>query len=927
MFKRKRKSGRGRIGEAVLMMLAAAILALMPGSASSKSPDSNKADSAAKADAGAAKETKAVGGVLGLFNRTAKDKKADPAVSETPAPAPVPAAEDPAPTPAAVSPSDWSWDGPGASKSDAAAPAAEAPSPPASTPVVKISPDPAPSGVGGTARNLVGIDVKKDQDMARVVLKTDGAVGDYSAFTLDKPVRLVVDIWGLKNPAKIKDKDVNDQGVLKVRAGEHGDKLRLVFDVNPAVPHYRFDKGADGLTITFSEKVDVSAAPEISVAAAGSGAASGPADGAVVDPSVSAPPASPAKEVAQANYTWDSSTTKDWSSPTPPTSAPAPSGGAPSTTLDWGPVNPPSAPSGAMMSEKEMGIGYVDAVKFEYSAEASTIILHADRPFRRELWTREDNEKEQVVSLFFSKDQVAADQQRSYDTKEFNGPVELFSVFQRPTKTNEVAVVIVLREPAASKWQQFDNKFVISFENYPGSLGVGGADKTGTFGLTGQGPETTTKGPSYSGKTISLDFKNMDILDALRTVAEASGMNMVVADEVKGNITIKLENVPWDQALDIILQTKGLDKVETGNILRIAKKATIAKEKQDDYNAKINAEGVLPLTVAVIPINYLNAQDLVKVVKPNLSKRGTVDADKRTNSVFIRDLPDTIADVRKLIAQLDQPTRQVLIEARIVEASQDTTRELGVQWGANLNIGPGTGTPTGLDFPNTVQVGGATLGGSSSAALGAGSNSGGGGALGITVGHLTNVLNLDVMLRALEAQSKIKIISSPRVLTLTDQRAMIQQGVSIPYPPPATQGVGAGGASSGWLFAEASLMLEVTPRVSKSDNTVVMEVKVQNNQPITVPGASAPGISKKEAQTTILLHDGETAVLGGIFKITNTRTATQPPYLGNLPVVGALFRDVITSDANTELIIFLTPQIIQPGSAVSEAMSGMAITK
>jgi type IV pilus assembly protein PilQ len=776
----------------------------------------------------------------------------------------------------------------------------------------------APAGSSaGAARNLLGVTVANDSDLTRVNLATDGSVGDYSAFTLENPDRLVIDLWGLKNPSKLSNQSINQQGILRVRAGDHQDKIRLVFDANGDLPHYRFDKDGKNLVVTFSRTMDVSAAPDISVAAASETAGSAPGD---------EKQDWPVMKLAQT----------EWSGPeggstSPVITAPASTGPAPVVTpsLDWGP--------GAAMPATEMageaGIARVDYVKFDFSNDASSIVLHADRPIRREMWSREDNPDEKIVTFFIKNAQINADQQRSYDTTEFQSPIELFSVFQRPNQTNEVAIVVVMRNWAASKWNTYDQKLVIQFENYPGSLGLGGASTSGMFGPMGEevtGGAAAPGGPlapgvvgapaagTYTGAPVSLDFKNMDILDALRTIAEVSNMNIVVADNVKGKITIRLENVPWDQALDLILDSKGLGKIERGNIIRVAPKSVLAKEEAEAAATQEAREKITPLTTKIIPVNYLKAQDLRRVVVPLLTAgRGKVDYDKRTNSLIVRDIPAAVEEVYKLISTLDKPTKQVLIEARIVEATVGVTREIGVQWGANYNVGPAYGTPTGLDFPSEIQVGGATLGGASSAPLRAGGLSSGGGALGMTIGSLSNSVQLDVILRTLEAQEKIKIISSPRVLTLTDERAIIEQGVSIPYPPPSI----VSGSGVGWTFVEAALQLEVTPHVS-SDNSIVMDVKASNNEPVTVAGTSQPGISKKETQTTILLKDGETAVIGGIFKINKTTPSTQVPFLGSLPIIGALFRDRIESTRNEELIIFLTPQIIEPGKGLEGPMAG-----
>ena len=810
---------------------------------------------------------------------------------------------------------DWAWSGPTASP---ATPAGHAPA-------------------AGSGRNIKDIAVKTESGLTRVNIVMDGGVGDYSAFVLAKPDRLVVDIWGLKVNRGLEERSINAQGIQQVRVGQHPDKVRLVFDASGALPFYRFDKSGDRLVITFSRTVNLSATPEAASSATASAAAASvgsPAHAASARAASAASPASdwPVMSLAENNTEWGGAQSGNSAAAAPAAGAPsaaAPATAAPaspSAPLDWGPT--PAAPT--MAEPGRVGIAYIDSVKFDYSNDSSSIIIHSDRPLRRDQWTRNDNPDENIVSIFITGAQVAADQQRSYDTTEFQSPIELFSVFQRPSTTNEVAIVIVMRSASTSKWSQSEGKLVFQFENAPGALGAGGPSSgymgpngesmTGPGGVTGSatiGAPPAAGMSQYTGASISLDFKNMDILDALRTIAEVSGVNMVVSDDVRGKITIKLDNVPWDQALDIILETKGLGKKESGNIMRIAPKEIFAQEAESTFRQNMMKEGAEPLMIKIIPVNYLNAEELRRVLEPLVTQgRGKVDAYKRTNSIIIRDVPKVVADVEELIRKLDHPTKQVLIEARIVEATVGITNELGVFWGANANVGSATGTPTGLNFPNSVQVGGATLGSPGIASASAASASAGGGAIGLTVGSLSGVGDLDVMLRALEAREKIKIISSPRVVTITDERATIQQGISIPYPPPSyTTG------SVGWTFVEASLELEVTPHVA-SDNSITMEVKAANNEPVNIPGATAPGISRKEAETTILVKDGETAVIGGIFKLNQSSPSSGVPFLSQLPYIGWLFRDQTETTRNEELIIFLTPTVINPGSGMESVSIG-----
>jgi len=805
---------------------------------------------------------------------------------------------------------------------------------------------------GRFAENVNEVKVEDETDLVRVRVKADGEIGDYSAFTLESPARLVVDLWGLDNQTGIRSKAIEKQGILRVRLGSHPDKLRMVFDAAGRMPGYRFDKDSGSLVVTFSKIMDLTAAPEMSAqsstetAAASTGGDGEELDWPVMDMAQAEGGTAMEQEPQIEEWTGPSGgSTGEWTGPTAvpvepshpgPAVLPGMTPSAPALPVDWGaPVlEAPPEPG------KEVGIAYIDSVKFDYSNDASSIIIHADRPIRREQWVREDNQEEKIVSIFLSMVQVAADQQRSYVTTEFQSPIELFSVFQRPNQPNEAAIVIVLREWAASKWNKHGNKLVIKFENYPGSLGITAEPTTGMFGPRGEivtggmapagvapgvpvgapegmvSPEAPGK---YTGGLISLDFKNLDILDALRTIADVSGMNIIVSDDVRGTVTIKLDSVPWDQALDLILQTKGLGKEQHGNVIRIAEKEKLQKEMAERLAEKEREREYEDLITKIIPLSYLEASDVSKLIEPILTEeRGDVDTHRGTNSLIIRDVPAAVEEAINLINKLDKPTRQVLIEARIVEATVGVSREIGVRWKANSEFSPATGYPTGLEFPNDIQVGGAVLGviDDDGAAIQAaeGGLAVGGGTFGMTVGSLTNVLDLDVMLRALESQEKIKIISSPRILTLTDESARIQQGISIPYPPPAI----IGGTAVGWTFVEATLQLDVTPHIT-ADNSIRMDVRAANNEPVNVVGSDRPGISKKEAETTILVNDGETAVIGGIFKITRSQPMSQVPFLGEIPIIGRLFQQRATTSRNEELLIFLTPQIVHQGGLQSVA--------
>lgn len=423
--------------------------------------------------------------------------------------------------------------------------------------------------------------------------------------------------------------------------------------------------------------------------------------------------------------------------------------------------------------------------------------------------------------------------------------------------------------------------------------------------ITGQTVIVRDSGRRYTGRRLSLDFKDADIENILRLIAEISNLNIVTGDDVKGKLSLRLINVPWDQALDIVLESKGLGMVRTGNVIRIAPVAKLKAEDEAAIAAKAARQKLEDLTLEIIPVNYATAKDMEKQIKALLSDRGKVTIDDRTNALIVSDVKEAIDQARALVAALDTVTPQVLIEARIVEASLDFTREIGVQWGGTFTASAATNNDPGGRFPNPITVTGGAGGGFAvnlPAAIGQGS----GGGLNFNLGSLTNFLNLDVRLSALERTGEGRIISSPRVTTLDNKEAVIEQGLSIPFETTSDSGTQT-------TFIDANLNLTVTPHVT-NDESISLKIKASKNAPDTsVRGASgAPSISKKEAKTEVLVKNGHTTVIGGIFQIDRTDTVNAVPWFHRLPLLGWLFKKSTVVDKKTELLIFITPRLVRP---------------
>lgn len=423
---------------------------------------------------------------------------------------------------------------------------------------------------------------------------------------------------------------------------------------------------------------------------------------------------------------------------------------------------------------------------------------------------------------------------------------------------------------------------------------------------------------AFSGKKISLDFQEAELKNVLRLIAEVSGHNLVLSPDVKGSVTVKMLNVPWDQALDLILKINNLGQVREDNIIRVMTATALANEEKlvlAKKEASVKAEDTFS---RIVPVNYAKAKDLVDPLKKSLSTRGEITVDERTNTLIIKDVSKNLDDVQALVKTLDRQTPQVMIEARIVEANSDFSRELGIQWGTDFNRTSGdtrwrigaAGTKasstatTSTPLTNGIGVMGSGMAVNLPAAVGLGS----GGALGIGLTKLTaggSTISLDLNLSAMESAGKGKVISSPKVLALDNKEATIKQGTSIPYETSS-----ASGPVTQWI--DAVLELTVTPHVSP-DNSIIMKIKASKNAPGAVLSAGGqPSIEKNETITEILLKDGETAVIGGIYTITKSDSESGVPFLSKVPVLGWLFKKEKVIDKKTELLIFLQPKIIVP---------------
>ncbi|MCR9300103.1 type IV pilus secretin PilQ family protein [Vibrio fluvialis] len=422
------------------------------------------------------------------------------------------------------------------------------------------------------------------------------------------------------------------------------------------------------------------------------------------------------------------------------------------------------------------------------------------------------------------------------------------------------------------------------------------------------------------GKLISINFQDIPVRNVLQLIADYNEFNLVVSDSVRGNLTLRLDGVPWQQVLDIILQVKGLDKRVDGNVILVAPKEELdLREKQQLEKARM-AEELGDLQSDILIINFAKASDIAQMIGGDgavnmLSERGSISIDERTNALLIRELPENIAVIRDIVASLDIPVKQVQIEARIVTVNEGNLDELGVRWGFSSTNGS---TTTGGSIESNLGAIGLYDGGNNSGGSGDGvaiddflnvnlaATSANASSIAFQVAKLGADTLLDLELSAMQRESKAEIISSPRLITTNKQPAYIEQGTEIPYLESSSSG------ATSVAFKKAVLSLKVTPQITP-DNRLVLDLSVTQDRPgevVKTGTGEAVAINTQRIGTQVLVNNGETVVLGGIFQHSITNSVDKVPLLGDLPVLGALFRRSYEQMGKSELLIFVTPKVV-----------------
>ncbi len=511
------------------------------------------------------------------------------------------------------------------------------------------------------------------------------------------------------------------------------------------------------------------------------------------------------------------------------------------------------------------------------------------------------------VVIEFPDTQLAAKLQKRLDVMDFGTPIQYIDAISNKRGTR------VIVQPATQEFEQLayqsDNMFTVELK--PMSKEDIEQNRKAKFG--------------YVGEKLSLNFQDIEVRSVLQLLADFTDLNIVVSDSVQGKLTLRLKNTPWDQALDIILQSKALGKRQAGNVIMIAPAEEIANRERIELEGMKQKTELAPIRTEFFQANYAKASELAELLQSAsgglLSERGAVTVDDRTNTLLISDTADQLADIRALVHRLDVPIRQVLIESRIVIASDDFNKDIGVRWGLNRNtagvIGDNNGqTQDGFALSGNANgianlLNGSDLDSNRFNVNLPGNNAGG--SLAVALAKLPFGTLLELELSAMQAEGKGEVISSPRVITANQHEAHIEQGVEIPYLEASSSG------ATSVSFRKAVLGLTVTPQITPDDR-IVMDLQINKDtvgEIFSAGNINVPSIDTREVATQVLVDNGETVVLGGVYEQNLLDSVDMVPFFGKLPLIGRFFQHTIHQDDKTELLVFVTPKIIKENVSLS----------
>jgi type IV pilus assembly protein PilQ len=762
-----------------------------------------------------------------------------------------------------------------------------------SEPQAAAAAQPAAKVASTPAKKITAIQPIRSDEEVKVYIIGDGSISNYNVFTLTDPARVVVDLMGVELVASKGRVPPSDKLLKNIRVGEHPEKVRVVFDLIPAAGlPYQVTSVDDRLVFSFKPGSGFPAKPPIVV---------------------TAPAAAPREEAVTVKRT-------------PPPAEPARI-----TSIDFNLLE----------------------------TNKSRLTVSANRPLDPEVQITGENS----ISMIFPNTRLPKHLERHIDTGQFASAVNV--IYPRPMKglPGTVEFYIEMREMVPYHIAQEDNKVYVDFDTStmppsepiklgkpttvveerapeappipaevqpppaPEEMAVAAPPEPveemaleevapeeepapaveappaeeDELAAIKAAPEPPTVGGRYLGQKISLDLQEVDIRNVLRLLADVTGKNIVVEPNVKGTVTLKVDNVPWDQVLELILKINDLDSVMEGNVIRIATAAKI-KAELDRKREEVEAQKELmaaamdlgEITTEYLQVNYADVADISAQIQNVKSEKGSISVDNRTNLIIYTDFPKRIEVAKQILARLDKATQQVMIESRIVSANTNFSRNLGISWNASYTNNSLNNRLSSADNSNTLDFAVAAP----TSAIGT---------LGFNIARnlgVNNLFELDMQLDALEQAGEGRVISSPRIFTLDHVQAMIQQGDQIPYPQRTEEG------TISTAFAPATLSLTVTPHITP-DGKVRMEVLAKKDEAdFSRTVQDVPAIRTQEAQTELLVNDGDTIVIGGIVIQDTSWSESRVPFLWRIPLLGWLFKNRQIVDEKTELLIFLSPSIV-----------------
>jgi type IV pilus assembly protein PilQ len=745
------------------------------------------------------------------------------------------------------------------------------------------------------AKKVTNVLFEDKKDFIIFNVLADGRIGNFNAFKLDSPPRLVLDIWGVdtrKSSFKIKNPLIK-----AVRVGHYPDKLRLVFDSEkPQLPPYQVNRIDDKLIISVGN-IPQPSEPQIYIQEKTAQAEGRP---------------KPGKPSALTSIDFKQMDDKSRIVLSLSAENPQFESSTPSKNLIAIDVKNAFVPNnllrGLDTSAFKSVVNYVDLknIKVGKANDIRVLVkLGEEAPYET---------AKQGKEIFID----IKEEPKMIEAKTEAPVPEVKKKEKAEVKKEEVKKEEVIKEEArkeeVKKEEEIKKEEQVKKEEKPVPKPAPLAHVARKAERERFVSEEEVPQRVYRGRKLSLDFKDADIKNILRLIAEVSDLNIIVADGVTGKITMRLVDVPWDQALDLILQSKNLGMTRAGNVVRVAPTEALKKEVQADLEAKRAKERLEDLVLELIPVNYASCKEIMPQVKGILSDRGDVKIDERTNTLVVKDIVKKIGDVRNLVRSLDTKTPQVLIEARIVEANMQFQQELGVMWGFLVNTGKGN---------KDAAIGGGLSGAASTlttpatplnTVVGLPAEAAGGiGGIGVssvleflyTSGDRFGLRQLDIAISAHENKGNVKIISSPKIATLDNKEASIEQGLRIPYRKLTTEG------TITIDFIEANLKLTVTPHVT-NDGHIKMVIKAKKDAPDdSIVVDNVPSIDKKEAITEVLVKDNGIVVIAGVYSIEKNEGSEGIPLFGKIPLLGWLFKREVKADTRRDLLIFISPKILK----------------